>query len=271
MSKLTHIDDKGDARMVDVSSKDTTTRTAMAEAIVRMKAETLALVLDGTAPKGDVLAVARVAGIMAAKKTSELIPLCHPLPISGVTVACEPDEALSLIRVLASVKVAGQTGVEMEALTAAAVAALTIYDMLKAVERGIVIEGIRLLSKEGGKSGAFRAGKSEPSGANRARVVRRAGAAAGPVRRSHVRVKPVEIMNEVSGRKPPSDHNAKREAFRKFMANRSLTAHAWAKDAGLPVGAIYSFLHGRTHALTKSEEEKLARAADVSPEDLYRG
>jgi cyclic pyranopterin phosphate synthase len=272
MSKLTHIDDKGDARMVDVSGKDTTTRTAMAEAIVRMKADTLALVMEGTAPKGDVLAVARVAGIMAAKKTSELIPLCHPLPISGVTVECEPDEALSLIRVLASVKVSGQTGVEMEALTAATVAALTIYDMLKAVERGIVIESVRLLSKEGGKSGSYRAGKSETATVGgRARVVRRASAATGPVRRSHVRVKPAEIMNEVAGRKPPSDHNAKREAFRKFMASRGLTAHAWAKDAGLAVGAIYSFLHGRTHALTKAEEEKLARAADVSPDDLYRG
>ncbi len=155
MSKLTHIDEGGNARMVDVSSKDATTRTAMAEAIVRMKPDTLALVLDGTAPKGDVLATARIAGIMAAKKTAEIIPLCHPLPISGVTIACEPDEEGSLIRILASVKVTGQTGVEMEALTAATVAALTIYDMLKAAERGIVIESVRLLTKEGGKSGTF--------------------------------------------------------------------------------------------------------------------
>jgi cyclic pyranopterin phosphate synthase len=270
MSKLTHIDDKGDARMVDVSGKDTTVRTAMAEAIVRMKPDTLALVLDGTAPKGDVLATARVAGIMAAKKTSDLIPLCHPLPISGVTVACEPDEESSLIRILASVKVAGVTGVEMEALTAASIAALTIYDMLKAVERGIVIESVRLLSKDGGKSGTYRAEKSEKQ-AGRSGVIRRASAAAGPVRRARMRAKPVEIMNEVTLRKPPSDHNARREALRQFMANRGLTAHAWAKDAGLAVGAIYSFLHGRTHALTKAEEEKLARAAGVSPEDLYRG
>jgi hypothetical protein len=160
----------------------------------------------------------------------------------------------------------------MEALTAASVAALTIYDMLKAVERGIVIESVRLLSKEGGKSGSYRAAKGEVTAAGgRSRAVRRASAVTGPVRRSHVRVKPVEIMNEVAGRKPPSDHNARREAFRQFMTSRSLTAHAWAKDAGLPVGAIYSFLHGRTHALTKSEEEKLARAAGVAPEDLYRG
>ena len=105
----------------------------------------------------------------------------------------------------------------------------------------------------------------------RGSVVRRASAAAGPVRRARLRAKPVEIMNEVAIRKPPSDHNARRDGLRQFMASRGLTAHSWAKDAGLPVGAIYSFLHGRTHTLTKAEEEKLARAADVSPEDLYRG
>ncbi len=270
MSKITHLDDKGDARMVDVSGKDTTMRTAMAEAIVRMKADTLALVLEGTAPKGDVLAAARIAGIMAAKKTSELIPLCHPLPISGVTIACEPDEESSLIRVLASVKVSGPTGVEMEALTAASIAALTIYDMLKAVERGMVIESVRLLSKEGGKSGAYRVDKSEPT-SGRTRTVRRASAAATPIRRARLRAKPVEITTEAASRKPPSDHNARREALRRFMAGRGLTAHAWAKDAGLAVGAIYSFLHGRTQSLTKTEEEKLARAAGVAPEDLYRG
>lgn len=269
MSKLTHLDDKGSARMVDVSAKDPTERTAMAEAVVRMKPETLALVLDGTAPKGDVLAAARIAGVMAAKKTSELIPLCHPLPISGVTIACEPDEELSLIRILASVKVTGPTGVEMEALTAASVAALTIYDMLKAAERGIVIESVRLLSKEGGKSGAYRAEKSEPKSA-RAQAVRRSSAAA-VVRRTRHRSQPVEIMNEVALRKPPSDHNARRDALRRFMSSRGLTAHAWAKDAGVAVGVIYSFLHGRTHTLTKSEESKLAQAAGVSPDDLYTG
>ncbi len=268
MTKLTHVDEKGSARMVDVSSKDTTDRTAMAEAIVRMKPETLALVLEGTAPKGDVLAAARIAGIMAAKKTSELIPLCHPLPIAGVTIACEPDEEESLIRILASVKVSGQTGVEMEALTAASIAALTIYDMLKAVEREIVIESVRLLSKEGGKSGSYRAEKSEPKAA-RGAVRRGTATAAVAVRRARMRSKPVEVMSEVALRKPPSDHNAKRDALRRFMAGRGLTAHAWAKDAGVPVGAIYSFLHGRTHALTKTEESKLAGAAGVSPEDLY--
>lgn len=265
MSKLTHLDEHGKAKMVDVSAKDTTTRTAMAEAIVRMKPETLSLVLEGTAPKGDVLAAARIAGIMAAKKTSEIIPLCHPLPISGVTIACEPDEEGSLIRVLASVKVSGQTGVEMEAMTAATVAALTIYDMLKAAERGIVIEAVRLLSKEGGKSGAYRA-EAEKSPA-RGRLVRRPTTAAAARLVRH-RSTPAEV--EAQPRKT-SDHAARRDALRRFMSTRGLTAHAWAKDAGVAVGVIYSFLHGRTHALTKGEEQKLADAAGVAPEDLYRG
>lgn len=268
MSKLTHLDDAGNARMVDVSGKDTTVRTAMAEAIVRMKPETLKLVLEGSAPKGDVLAAARFAGIMAAKKTHELIPLCHPLPISGVTIACEPDEDTSLIRILASVKVSAQTGVEMEALTAATVAALTIYDMLKAAEKGISIEGIHLVSKEGGKSGSYRSGEKEaPGKPARARIGSRAAAS----RLVRHRASPVEITNEATGRKSVADHNARREGLRQFMSNRSLTAHAWAKDAGLAVGVIYSFLHGRTHTLTKAEEQKLADAAGVAPEDLYRG
>ncbi|NOT40075.1 MAG: cyclic pyranopterin monophosphate synthase MoaC [Alphaproteobacteria bacterium] len=265
MSKLTHLDEHGKAKMVDVSGKDTTTRTAMAEAIVRMKPETLALVLDGTAPKGDVLAVARIAGIMAAKKTSEIIPLCHPLPISGVTIACEPDEEGSLIRVLASVKVSGQTGVEMEAMTAATVAALTIYDMLKAAERGIVIEAVRLLSKDGGKSGTYRA---EPEkGQARGRLVRRASTAATS---RLVRHRSTPVDAEGPPRKSASDNAGRRDALRRFMAARGLTAHAWAKDAGVAVGLIFSFLHGRTPMLTKAEEEKLAAAAEVAPEDLYR-
>ena len=266
MTKLTHLDEHGKAKMVDVTGKDTTARTAMAEAIVRMKPDTLALVLEGTAPKGDVLATARIAGIMAAKKTSELIPLCHPLPISGVTIACEPDEEASLIRVLASVKVSGQTGVEMEAMMAATVAALTIYDMLKAAERGIVIEAVRLLSKDGGKSGTYRA-EPEKSPA-RGRLVRRPSAAAAA---RQVRHRSTPVEGEGPPRKAASDHAARRDALRRFMAARGLTAHAWAKDAGVAVGVIYSFLHGRTPALTKGEEEKLATAVDVAPEDLYRG
>lgn len=150
--ELSHLDERGAARMVDVSEKAETVRTAIAEATVRMQPATLALIQQGGIAKGDVFATARIAGIMAAKKTHELIPLCHPLPITGVTVdlVSEGDSAL-LIR--ATVKTTGKTGVEMEALTAASVAALTVYDMCKAVEKGILIEAVRLLEKHGGKSG----------------------------------------------------------------------------------------------------------------------
>jgi cyclic pyranopterin phosphate synthase len=149
---LSHLDAAGAARMVDVSDKSETARTATAEAIVRMRPETLALIQQGGMPKGDVLATARIAGIMAAKRTPDLIPLCHPLPITGVTLDLEPsgDDAL-VIR--ASVKTTGKTGVEMEALTAASIAALTVYDMCKAVEKGMRIESVRLIEKHGGKSG----------------------------------------------------------------------------------------------------------------------
>ncbi len=157
MTKLTHIDETGAARMVDVSEKQTTSRTAVAEGFVAMRADTLALVTGGLAKKGDVLAAARIAGIMAAKKTSELIPLCHPLAITKATVAFEMSAAPPGIRVTAEVRVAGQTGVEMEALTAVSVACLTIYDMLKAAEKSMTIEGVRLVTKTGGKSGDWRA------------------------------------------------------------------------------------------------------------------
>ena len=155
--QLTHFDDQGHAHMVDVSDKAVTARVATAEGLVLMTPATLALVLQGTAQKGDVLGVARLAGIMGAKKTSDLIPLCHPLPITKVTVDLMPDAALPGIRITATVKTAGVTGVEMEALTAVSVACLTVYDMLKAVEKGMRIEGIRLLLKDGGKSGLYEA------------------------------------------------------------------------------------------------------------------
>lgn len=157
MSKLTHIGSDGEARMVDVSGKDATERTAVAEGRVVMRKETLDLVLSGNAKKGDVLGAARIAGIMAAKKTSELIPLCHPLLLSKVEVDISPDAALPGLVVRATVKISGQTGVEMEALTAVSVACLTIYDMVKAAEKSMRIEGIRLLEKSGGKSGDYRA------------------------------------------------------------------------------------------------------------------
>jgi cyclic pyranopterin phosphate synthase len=154
---LTHIDSRGEARMVDVSAKAATERVAVAEGRVVMKRPTLDLVLRGDAKKGDVLGAARIAGIMAAKKTHELIPLCHPLAIAKVEVDIAPDRKLPGLIVHATVKVTGQTGVEMEALTAVSVACLTIYDMVKAVERGMRIEGIRLVEKRGGKSGHYRA------------------------------------------------------------------------------------------------------------------
>jgi cyclic pyranopterin monophosphate synthase len=154
---LTHIDAKGEARMVDVSQKEATERVAVAEGAVVMQKATLDLITQGNASKGDVLGTARVAAIMAAKRTHELIPLCHPLLLSKVTVDIDTDETLPGCRVRATVKVSGQTGVEMEALTAVSVGCLTIYDMVKAADRGIRIEGIRLIEKKGGKSGHFKA------------------------------------------------------------------------------------------------------------------
>ena len=156
MAKLTHIDDKGAAHMVDVGAKPVTERLAVAESLVTMQPATLKLIMAGDLPKGDVLAACRLAGIMAAKKTSDLIPLCHPLAITSVKLDIEAFSDTQ-IRIEARVKVGGQTGVEMEALTAASVAALTLYDMAKAVDKGMVIESTRLLLKEGGKSGRYEA------------------------------------------------------------------------------------------------------------------
>jgi len=157
MSKLSHLDEKGAARMVDVSGKAVTERVARAEGFVAMAPETLALVEKGEAKKGDVLATARIAGIMAAKRTHELIPLCHPLAITKASIECEPSRSPAGIRVTAEVKVSGQTGVEMEALTAVAVACLTIYDMLKAADKAMTISEVRLVEKLGGRSGHYKA------------------------------------------------------------------------------------------------------------------
>jgi cyclic pyranopterin monophosphate synthase len=155
MSGLTHFDATGNAVMVDVSDKPVTSRTATARARVVMLPETLAMIVAGGAKKGDVLGVARLAGIMAAKRTPDLIPLCHPLPVTAVTVDLTPDTAAHAVEIEATVRTTGQTGVEMEALTAASVTALTVYDMCKAVDRGMRIEAIRVVHKDGGKSGAF--------------------------------------------------------------------------------------------------------------------
>ena len=155
--QLSHLNARGEAHMVDVSDKTVTSRSATAVGFVTMAPSTLVMILDSTAPKGDVLATARIAGIMGAKKTSDLIPLCHPLALSKVTVDFTPDRAESCLRVEATAKVDGKTGVEMEALTAVTVACLTLYDMCKAVDRAMSFSGIRLIEKTGGRSGTFRA------------------------------------------------------------------------------------------------------------------
>ena len=153
MAKLTHLDETGRARMVDVGDKDDTERVAVARGSVQMQPETLALIIEGNMKKGDVLTVAQLAGIMAAKRTSDLIPMCHPLMLSHVAVTCTPNPAANCVDIEASVRLKGKTGVEMEALTAVSVAALTIYDMAKAVDRGMIISDVRVVEKSGGKSG----------------------------------------------------------------------------------------------------------------------
>ena len=153
--RLTHVDRSGRPRMVDVSAKPATARRAVAEASVALSHETMSLVIDGGGPKGDVLGVAELAGVMAAKRTSDLIPLCHPLPLTDLVVAITPDRAAGVLRIRAEAATTGPTGVEMEALTAASVAALTVYDMVKGVERGVEIRAVRLVSKSGGKTGEW--------------------------------------------------------------------------------------------------------------------
>ena len=251
MSRLTHLDDKGSARMVDVSDKDATEREATAEAIVVLSPEAFAAVRAGNAPKGDVLATARIAGIMAAKKTAELIPLCHPIALTKADVDFEWLDEKSAIRILAFAKTTGQTGVEMEALTAASVAALTIYDMVKALDKSTTIESVRLLAKSGGKSGAFRA--STPKTVPRA---------------TPARAQPSTLMGEVSA--PRADPNAQRDAFRGFMTSHRLRATEWAKQAGIPATELYAYLTGRSRTLKPDAFERLARAAQVRVEDMFK-
>ncbi len=162
MNQLSHLDEKGQARMVDVTAKAPTLRTAVARGVIRMRPETVALIEQGGIPKGDVFAAARIAAIMAAKKTGELIPLCHPLELTGVDILFTSDRAAGEVVIEAQVRSVGRTGVEMEAMTAVGVAALTIYDMCKAADRAMVISDIRLMRKEGGKSGVFV--RQEPAG-----------------------------------------------------------------------------------------------------------
>lgn len=254
MANLTHLDENGAARMVDVSGKDTTEREAVAEAVIVLSAEAFDAITAGEVPKGDVKAAARIAGIMAAKKTADLIPLCHNIALTKAEVAFEDLADKNAIRILATVKTAGRTGVEMEALTAASVAALTVYDMTKAIDKAAVIEGIRLVSKSGGKSGAFTAPPL--------RSLRKT-----PVAPSRGRA---AALGDVTA--PPVAPSAQSQtaAFRNFMTSRHLRATEWAKKAGVPASQVYAFLTGRLRALPEDVIQKLARAAGVSPEDMFR-
>lgn len=249
MSKLSHLDAKGAAHMVDVSAKPVTPREASAEAMVALSKDAFAAVMDGTAPKGDVLAAARIAGIMAAKRVPELIPLCHPIAITKAQVEFEPDAEAHSIRITASVATSGQTGVEMEALTAVSVAALTLYDMIKAVDKGAVIETVRLIAKSGGKSGSYKA-------------------PAARAKTSSNRPTPKTLMGEVAAPRPAQDQ--RRDAFRAFMTSHRLRPTLWAKQAGIASGEILGFLTGRARGLNPDAAEKLARAAKVRVEDMFK-
>ena len=263
MNKLTHLNDNGDAHMVDVSGKGVTAREARAEAVITLSAEAFRAVMDGTAPKGDVLAAARIAGIMAAKKVPDLIPLCHPVALSKAAVDFEPLD--NAIRIIATAATSGQTGVEMEALTAASVAALTLYDMIKAVDKAAVIGSVRLLAKSGGKSGDYHAPlKTAEPGKRVSAATREARAPAKPGGRP----KPSVIMGEVVGPRPTAD--TRREAFRNFMTSHRLRPTSWAKDAGVNTGEIMGFLTGHSRGFSPEVAEKLARAAKVPVEDMFK-
>ena len=258
MSKLSHVDDSGRASMVDVSEKASTERTATAEAIIVISQEAFDLVVAGEIKKGDVLATARIAGIMAAKKTAELIPLCHPLALTHAGVEFTPLPERHAFRIVASASTTGQTGVEMEALTAASIAALTVYDMVKAVDKGAVIESVRLLTKSGGKSGTYEAPAGEP-----------------PVQRvpnaktsRPVKAAPRVLMSETAAPRLPNT-SGEREALRTFMAGRRLRATEWAKSASVPVNEIYGYLSGRSRALPAETAERLAKAARASVDEMF--
>ena len=256
MANLTHLDDNGAARMVDVSGKDTTEREAVAEAVIVLSPEAFDAVSSGDAPKGDVLAAARIAGIMAAKKTHEQIPLCHNIVLAKVEIAFENIPDRNAIRITATAKTLGRTGVEMEALTAVSVAALTIYDMTKGIDKAAVIEAIRLVAKAGGKSGTFTAPPL--------RSLRKSAVAPS-------RGRPSALMSEVAA--PPvatTGADAGRAALRNFMTSHRLRATEWAKQAGIPAAHLYAFLTGRLRALPDDAIQKLARAAKVRPEDMFR-
>src|SRR5688572_11197099 len=282
MSKLSHVDDEGRASMVDVSDKESTERVATAEAIILLSAEAYRLVISGTAKKGDVLATARIAGIMAAKKTSELIPLCHPLALSHVGVDFDPLSERNAFRIVASAKTTGPTGVEMEALTAASLAALTVYDMVKAVDKGAVIESVRLLTKSGGKSGTYEADRgftrSESSRTTLSTTSPNVGRSIPPKRRSREggsgggtpsnRLIPQVLIHEVAAPKLGSP-SAERDALRQFMSAHRLRPLEWARSAAVPVNELYGFLSGRSRGLSPDAAERLAKAARTSVDAMF--
>jgi len=259
MSKLSHVDDQGRASMVDVSEKQASERMASAEAIIALSEEAFRLVMAGEIKKGDVLATARIAGIMGAKKTSELIPLCHPLALSHAGVEFAPLDGRPGSRILASAKTTGQTGVEMEASTAAAVAALTVYDMVKAVDKSAIIENIRLLTKSGGKSGSYQASEKPPR-------ERQAKTAAKPL--APAKAIPRVLIHETAApRAAPA--TGEREALRKFMLTRRLLVSQWAKSAEVPVNELYGYLRGRSRALSAASAERLPKAARASTDEMF--
>jgi len=257
MSKLSHLDERGNASMVDVSPKAATQRSASAEARITISEDAFRQVMDGTLPKGDVVATARIAGIMAAKKTSELIPLCHPLALTHAGVEISPLPDGRTLQIITSVKTTGQTGVEMEALTAASVAALTVYDMVKAVDKAAVIESIRLLTKSGGKSGSYEA---YPSGEKPTPAAKSGGA----------KVKPRVLSHEAAPPAPPNSSDG-RENLRRFMTARGLRPSEWAQSAAVPLNELYGYLSGHSRKLSSDAVEKLARAARATPEEMLSG
>lgn len=261
MSKLSHIDERGQASMVDVSSKAPTERTATAEARVVISEEAFKQVMDGTLPKGDVVATARIAGIMGAKKTPELIPLCHPLAITHAGIEIVPLPDGRTLQVTSTAKTTGQTGVEMEALTAAAIAALTIYDMVKAVDKWAVIESIRLLTKSGGKSGSYQA----PQQPTEEREAPKSSA-----KRGTARATPRVLSHET---RTPGANTAvdARENLRQFMIARGLRPHEWAQSASVPLNELYGYLSGHSRKLSSEAIDRLAKAARTTPEQMLAG
>lgn len=257
MSTLTHLDASGAARMVDVSEKPATDREATAQAIITLSPEAYDAALSGDAKKGDVLGAARIAGIMAAKKTADLIPLCHPIALTKAVVEFEPLADRHAIRILATARTTGPTGVEMEALTAASIAALTIYDMVKALDRAARIDGVQLLAKSGGKSGAYRASARDEKEPIATRLAR-------------ARAKPSTLMGAVAAPRAEAPAPAQREVFRAFMTGHGLRASIWAKDAGVSPSLVYAFLTGKASSIPADAAEKLARVAKVRVEDMYK-